>query len=173
MSSIFNSITTTGTIRSGLQSYGILPTTTNQVIPSGTLTELTTYYTGGSNIVSGVISNPSSGRLQVSTAGVYSVTASVEFNTANNGASSYGGTASASIGERTLLFRISGGATYYGASRSVRVPVDAVYTCTNSTLLSLTSGQYVSVWVSQSSGTSVSLNLVLDFANSFTMCRVL
>ncbi len=162
----------TGTMIPTTQHYGVLRGRTIQSISHNVLTELTTFYTGGTgadiNVVSGIISNPANGRLQVSVAGVYLATAGMELNTAASG------TGTPAIGERTMFFRIDGGATYYGATRNVAVPTTSVFTCNICTLMVLSAGQYVSVWFVHAGGTTIgTVAGPSDFVNNFTLSRVL
>ncbi len=146
------------TIINNTQSYGILRGSTTQSIPTATPTEMTSYFTGGTNVVSGYITNPSNGRLQVSKTGVYLCNAQISWS-------------NATISERACWFHINGStASYLAESRSNATAGSG--TCqTISTCLLLTANDYVSVWGSQSSGGSLGQDTGL--VAMFSMCRSL
>ncbi len=148
----------TNPIINNTQSYGILRGATSQSINSAQSTEMTTYYTGGTNVVSGYITNPNNGRLQVSKAGVYLCTAQVSW-------------ANGAVSERSCWFFINSSGGPGLATNRCNAPSGSG-TCQNiSTCLLLAANDYVSVYGYQASGGALGQDI--GIVTLFTMSRVL
>ncbi len=157
--STISTLTTTNTFENNTQSYGILRGATSQSVANNTVTELGTYYTGGTNIVSGYITTPGNGRLQTSKAGVYLCTAQIMW--------------AAGAGERSFWFSISGvSATQLGIQTFVGSAA-LKNSCNISVVLNLAANDYVSCFVWQSSGAGLGQVFAAGEAESFSMSRVL
>jgi hypothetical protein len=153
-----STITVTNPLVNNTQSYGILRGATNQNITNSTLTELTTYYTGGTNISSGYIDIPSNGRLRALKAGIYLCCAQVMWNSGT--------------GERSLWFSINSTGSQFGIQTFIATT--GLKNSSNITaVINLALNDYVSCFVWQASGGLLGQTFAAGETETFSMVRVL
>lgn len=146
---VSGTLLSTGTNRYTMSSY------TSMTIANSTATELTTYFDGGEIIRYGpVITQPSSGRLQVNIGGMYMYTSGVVFSSGSSGARSvWIGVNGSSLANRRAMNTVCNSGTIAG-SQITAISV--------SSLLILQPGDYVSTFALQTNGTSLTL-IATDF----------
>ena len=127
--------------------YGSLASTTVQNVLNAQDTELTAYWSGGTFLsdATGIVTNPSAGRLQVSQAGGYFVTFNVYF-----------GSSTANTLRRMWLIVNGVGTVTYGAITNAAG--SGVALLGSSAFVNLAAGDYVSVWVNQQAGGTLGID---------------
>lgn len=129
--------------------YFIIGSGTNQSVSNNSTAEVTTYYNGGFSASSGsIITHPSAGRLHVNTTGIYLYTANLLFLENNNGYRQFWfTTVNPSLGESSKI-KLT---TILPPTNNSKCGVSI------STIVQLFADTYISAFVYQTSGGSLSL----------------